>query len=345
MHPTSSRRRRLAAGAALAVSALLLAACGSDADSGAEPSGDPTTTAAGGAVDAAAGAFPVTIEHRFGTTEIPARPERVVSLGYTEQDAIVLFGVEPVAVRYAFGPEDDVFFPWADEAAGDAEPEILPRAEVNVEQVAALRPDLIMAITAGLTEEQYATLSEFAPVVVQPEGYVDFGTPWQVQTLQTGRALGQEARAEEVVAEVEGQLAQAKADHPEFAGLTLALSGPAYDGQYPFHATDDARTRFFGSLGFVVPEELDEIAGDEFYGALSKERVDLLDTDVLVWQSGSDEERSGMEADPLLQQLPVVTEGHSIFIEGSDYDAIQFTSALSLPYLIESFVPKLAEVV
>ena len=68
----------------------------------------------------------MTIEHHLGSVEISEAPERVVSLGYTDQDAIVLFDVEPVAVRYAFGPEDDLFFPWADEQAGDASPRSSP---------------------------------------------------------------------------------------------------------------------------------------------------------------------------------------------------------------------------
>ena len=290
-----------------------------------------------------ADAYPLTIEHRFGTVELSAPPERVVSLGYTEQDAIVAFGIEPIAVRYAFGPEDDVFFPWADEAAGDADPAILPRAEVNVEQIAALDPDLIMAITAGLDEPLYQTLSGIAPVIVQPEGYDDFATPWQVQTALTGEVFGQADRAAELIAETEGLVEAARRAHPEFDGLTLALSGPAYDGQYPFHASGDARTRFFVDLGFVVPDELDAIAGDQFYGALSMEQAELLDTDVLVWQAGSPEERAGIEDDPILAALPVATDGRAVFIEGRDYDALQFMSVLSLPYLVDGFVPLLAD--
>lgn len=328
----------------------LLTACGSEDDEPAAATTDTTespvaTTTAAPASTGVDDAYPVTIEHKFGTTTIPAPAERVVSLGYTEQDSIVAFGIEPIAVRYAFGPEDDVFFPWADAAAGDADPVILPRAELNVEEIAALRPDLIMGVTAGLTEEQYDTLSAIAPVVVQPAEYVDFGTPWQVQTLVAGRALGQEARAEEMVAEIEQRFEAARAAHPEFAGLGIALSGPTFDGEYPFHASDDTRTRFFVDLGFVVPPELDEIAGDQFYGALSRENAALLDTDVLVWQSGSPEERASIEADPILAALPVVEEGRALFIEGSDYDAIQFSSALSLPFLLDSFVPELAAII
>ena len=358
------------------VSALGFAACGSDGDDakstattspaasatsvatdvGAAPTsataldeGAATTTpahdeAAATTAAPAADAYPITISHHFGETVIPAAPKRVVSLGYTEQDAIVAFGIEPIAARYAFGPDDDVFFPWAYAAAGASDPVILARAEVNIEQIAELQPDLIMAITAGLPEDEYDLLSAIAPVVVQPEGYLDFGTPWQIQTLQTGKAFGQQAEAEAMIAEVEAEIAAARVAHPEFEGLTVAVSGPTYSGEYPFHSSEDPRGRFFTDLGFVVPQELDDLAGDQFYGTLSMEEASMLDTDVLAFQAGSPDEKSAIEADTILAGLPVVKDGRSIFIEGSDYDAFQFVSVLSLPYLLENFVPKLADV-
>jgi iron complex transport system substrate-binding protein len=323
--------------AALAVAAvsLVLAACGAGSD---EPAAGST-----GGTDSSA-TYPVTIEHAYGATEIAEEPQRVVSLGYTEQDAILAFDVVPVAVRYAFGPEDDVFFPWADEAAGDADPVILPRADVDPEEVAALEPDLIMAVTAGLTEDEYGIYSRIAPTVVQPEEYIAFGTPWQEQTRITGQALGQPERAEELVEEVEAQIEEVRAAHPEFEGRTVTLSGPAYQGEYPFHTSDDTRTRFFLDLGMTVDPALDAAATSEFYGTVSREEARLLEADVVVFQSGSDEERAGIAGDAVLSALPAVAEGRSLFIEGSDYDALQFASALSLPYLLDTFVPELEAV-
>ena len=75
------------------------------------------------------------------------------------------------------------------------------------------------------------------------------------------------------------------------------------------------------------------------------EGVTALDADVLVFQSGSEAERAGIEGDPVLSGLPTVTEGRSIFIEDEDYAALQFASALSLPYLLDGFAPELSEVV
>jgi iron-siderophore transport system substrate-binding protein len=333
MPRTRSLRRRmwtssLTGGLAVAV----LAGCSSGSDGG---GGAP-------AGSAAESAFPVAVEHAYGTTEIAEQPQRVVSLGYTEQDAILAFGVVPVAVRHAFGPVDDVFFPWADEAAGDADPEVLPRAEVDPEQVAALQPDLIMAVTAGLTEEEYDTLSAIAPTVVQPAEFIAFGTPWQEQTRITGRALGQPDRAEQLIAEVEGQIEDAAAEHPELAGRTVTLSGPAYGGEYPFHTSDDTRTRFFLDLGMTVDPALDAAAQSEFYGTVSREEARRLDADVLVFQVGSAEERAGIEGDPVLAGLATVTEGRAVFIGGDDYAALQFASALSLPHLLDGVTPQLS---
>jgi ABC-type Fe3+-hydroxamate transport system substrate-binding protein len=83
-----------------------------------------------------AGTFPITIEHKFGSTTIPERPDRVLSLGYQEHDAIFALGVTPIAVRYWYGDESDVVFPWAEDEAGDADPEILnmPSGELKLRE-------------------------------------------------------------------------------------------------------------------------------------------------------------------------------------------------------------------
>ena len=81
------RLRRAVVTTALALP-LLLAACGSD---------DPEPAATGGGeTDAGAGVFPVTVTHKYGETVVPEEPERVVSVGVTEQDVLLELGVVPV---------------------------------------------------------------------------------------------------------------------------------------------------------------------------------------------------------------------------------------------------------
>ncbi|WP_226357534.1 hypothetical protein [Pseudonocardia sp. ICBG601] len=69
---------------------LVLAGC-SSAPSGGSGDGTPATPAA-------SGTFPVTVEHKYGSTEITAEPKRVVTLGYTDPDALLAVGIAPVGI-------------------------------------------------------------------------------------------------------------------------------------------------------------------------------------------------------------------------------------------------------
>lgn len=328
-----------------------LAACAAPSPT-TRPAGSSPVAASSTSPAATAGsasAFPVTIEHKFGSTTIPSAPQRVVSLGYNDQDPMLALGVTPVAVRYWFGDPDNQIWPWAQEKLGAARPVVLnmPFGELNFEQIAALRPDLIIGVSSGITAEEYATLSEIAPTVAQGDAYVDFGVPWQEQTVVIGRALGQEARARELVAAMEERFAQARAEHPAFAGATAAIAAPASDGQFFFSGPQHERQRFLTALGFALPEELTALAGDSFYGTISGERLDLLDTDVLIWTISSDEERATIEANPVYQQLAVARDNRAIFLDTSGEGdlagpALVFSSVLSLPIVFDELVPQLA---
>ena len=69
---------------------------------------------------------------------------------------------------------------------------------IGFEKIAALKPDLILALYAGLTEDDYKTLSQIAPTVAQPGGYVDYGIPWQELTRTVGRIVGRAARTDDL---------------------------------------------------------------------------------------------------------------------------------------------------
>ena len=294
-------------------------------------------------------AFPVTVEHQFGAITIPVAPQRVLSLGYSDQDPILALGVQPVAVRYWFGNADAQVWPWAADKLTNGQPPVLnmPFGELNFEAIAALQPDLIIAVSAGISDAEYETLSQIAPTLAQPSGYVNFGTPWQEQTRLIGRALGQEAQAEALIAEMDARFAEVRAEVPSFEGATAAIVAPAGEGQIYFSGPEHERQRFLTSLGFVLPEALVEIAGDAFFGTISTERLDLVDTDVLIW-TVSPEQQAEIEADSLYQQLAVAQDGRDLFLDTSGNGevagpALVFSSVLSLPTVFDELVPMLAE--
>lgn len=319
----------------------LLAACGG---APAAPAPAPTDVpAASGPTSApsVANAFPVTIEHKYGTTEIPQAPTRVVSVGFNDQDAILALDVVPVGIRDWYGEQPNAVWPWAQDELGGATPQVLPANALNFEQIAVLNPDLIIGISSGMTEQEYATLAAIAPTIAQSDAYIDYGVPWQEQTRVIGAALGRAEQAEALVAKVEGLFASARTQNPAFAGAS-AVVAVNFNNAYSAYGPQDVRGRLLTSLGFALPEEIVELAGESFFTSISNERLDLIDTDVLVIAVSSEAERAVIENDPLFQQLNAAQQGRVIFLDKELSGAASFSSVLSLPYLLERFVPTLA---
>ncbi|MBC7814250.1 MAG: iron-siderophore ABC transporter substrate-binding protein [Burkholderiales bacterium] len=292
--------------------------------------------------------FPVTIEHKFGSTIITEAPQRVISIGFTEHDALIALGVMPVAVRYWYGDETDAIFAWAEDEAqaiAGEQPIVLNMAygTLNYEAILALNPDLITAVDSGITQDEYDALSQIAPVIAQSDEYIDFGTPWQDITLRLGAAVGKSAEAQTLVSELEELFAQAREQNPQFAGQNVAVAYSYDDGHsFGFYTDQDIRGRFFAQLDFVVPAQLVEIAGESFYADLSAERVDLLDQDLLIFTGMQFVEGGGeeVESDALIGQLDVVRDGRVVYIPEAYDDALQFSSVLSLEYALEGIVPE-----
>lgn len=311
-----------------------------------------TLVAAGSVARAAEtvpGPFPVVIEHKFGATVIEKAPERIVSVGYHDHESLLAVGVAPVALRYNYGDYPYGVFPWGQELLGDAKPVVMDFAmgELDFEAIAALRPDLIVAVYSGITAEEYAVLSRIAPTIAQSGEYIDFGMPWQEQTIMIGTAVGRQEAAEAAVAAVEARYQEVRREHPEFAGKKIVLAVWREGGQIGLLAEQDVRMRVFLNMGFELPESVKPLFGDQFYAFISQEQLRLLnDADIVVWhQMAWSPGRGAIEQNPIYASLPVAREGRHLFLEGDVDDALQFGTVLSLPYLLDRLVPRLAEVV
>src|SRR6218665_54834 len=224
----STRVRATIALLATVLAATALTACAPSEEGGENvATGDP-------------GAFPVTVEHAYGETTVASQPTRIVSVGYTEQDTLWALGLKPVGVTDWYGGYDFASWPWADEARGDSEPEVLSTSDgFDFEAIALLDPDLIIGTNAGLTEEDYDRLSDIAPTVAHAGDYSMYFAPWDGQTLQIGGGGGREEGAGGVVGvgggvgvkeegrqlgdDIDAQFAEAAEAHPEFAGKSIVF--------------------------------------------------------------------------------------------------------------------------
>ena len=314
----------------VALLALTLAACGSD-DEGAEP-----------AAKSESANFPATVTHKYGKTTVESEPKRVVTVGYTDQDPVLALGVVPLGVGDFLGGYDWRKRPWAQAALKGAEPKVVSGQEINFEAVAAQRPDLIIAVNAGLKQADYDKLSQLAPTVAQSGDYVDFGMPWDEQTLLIGKALGRTEQAEKVVADVDARFEKFRTDHPDYQGKTAIMAYGGSDG-YGAYSTQDTRSRFLSDVGFKTPEAVDKLAGDSFFAEFSPEHFRLMDQDVVVMYGARDD----VLANPVFRRLDAVKEDRVIYLDLTDQfaGALGFSSALSLPYLLDEGEPALTAAV
>ena len=202
------------------------------------------------AADEDQSAFPVTIEHKFGSTTISEEPQRVVSIGFTEQDPLLAVGVTPVAVRYWYGDIENAIFPWAIDESEGVQPRVLnmPYGNLYYEAILALAPDLISAVDSGITQEEYDNLSQIAPTIAQYDTYVDFGMPWQETTRLIGKALGRSDQAEAAIGAAESSLTQVRNRYPQFQGATVSVAYETAE-TYGYYTGQDGRGRFFTDLG------------------------------------------------------------------------------------------------
>lgn len=307
---------------------------------GALVSGCSTAPAPG---DPAAGSR--TIAHKFGSTRVTGSPQRVVTVGLTDQDYVLALGTVPVGVREWFGDQPGALWPWARDRAGGVTPAVLSVESLNIEQIAALRPDLVLGPSSGLTQAEYDRLSGIAPTVAQPAGFADYGAPWQKITEMVGAALGRDEQAAGLVRDVAAMFARVRGANPGFAGRTALLATVLEDGSYNAYAEGPA-PRFLVDLGFALPPATAAIfTGPERAPvALSRERLSLLEADVLLVGLYGDRAAAQIAADPVVRNLAVARQGRIVTMPelGTLNGALSFGSVLSLPVALREAPPRIA---
>ncbi|WP_371775264.1 iron-siderophore ABC transporter substrate-binding protein [Streptomyces sp. NBC_01438] len=327
--------------AVAAVAAVALAACGGG--------NDKASSSASAEAGAKSGAFPVTVQHKYGSTTIDSEPKRIVTLGLSDQDAVLALGVKPVGSVDWFKEKPYGKWPWTKAKWGSDTPDIIgERDEYNMENIAALKPDLVIAQYSGMKKEQYDTLSKFTKVVAQPKGLPDYGASWQVMTRQIGASLGKKAQAEKLITGIDADFKKVRDEHPQFATKTLAVADSFEAGKYSAFTKTDPKSIFFSELGFKLKPEIDTLAKPGWNAAeLSSEKLNVLDVDRLVWVTSSTDANDRIKAEPLYKNLKVSKDKRDLFVPYQDPDigaAFSFNTVLSIPYAIDEIVPLLTAV-
>ena len=298
----------------------------------------------------AATAYPITIEHAFGTTVLEAKPERIATVAWANHEVPLALGVVPVGfARANFGDDDDDgLLPWVKaklDELGAETPVLFDEGDgIDFEAVAATEPDVILAAYSGLSQADYDTLSQIAPVVA----YADYpwSTDWRDMIRLNSAGLGMAAEGDALIADIEGEIADALADHPELKGksaMFVTHLNPFDLSTINFYTPNDTRVKFFADLGLVDPSSVVEASEPgKFSGSVSAEQIDAFnDVDIAVTY-GDAALVTALKLNPLLAKLPVVANEALVVLGQNPLGTAANPTPLSISYVLEDYIDLLA---
>lgn len=287
----------------------------------------------------------MTVTHLFGQTVVKEPPKRVVSAGYTEQDDLLAVGVVPIAVTNWFGDQPFAVWPWAQPKLGAAQPVVLSLDNgIQVDQIAGLKPDLIVATNAGLDADTYQKLSAIAPTIAQ-SGDDAFFEPWKDQATTIGRAVFQADQMKSLIAAVESRFTEVAQQNPSWKGRkALLMQGRMWQGTIVATAAG-WRTDFLNQMGLVVADSIKPYVSDH-RAVIPRDHIkDVLDSaDVVIWSTESPEEEQALLADPEVAASLATAQKRHIFTTKDLAGAIAFASPLSYPVVADQLPPQLAKI-
>src|SRR5699024_12282637 len=118
---------------------------------------------------------PVALHHVLGETFIESKHQLFSIVGRAHHYVPLASGLTPVGMsKSTWGDDNDNgIMPWTEdklaELGGDT-PELFDETDgIPFEQIANTQPDVILAAYSGLSQEDYDTLSQIAPVVAYPD--------------------------------------------------------------------------------------------------------------------------------------------------------------------------------
>ena len=290
------------------------------------------------------GALPATIEHIYGSTTIAKPVTRVAAMGLGDGDTLLALGFQPVAVA-TFGQPPKAKAAW-NSSLWTTDPVVLPDASTafgdEIAKTLATNPDLITAVGADPTKEQYDNLSKAVNTITRPKGTSAWQVPWDDQATEIGAAVGMPEAVKTKINEAKSHVSGLVAKHPELKGKTGVAITASPDGSISIFGPGDGRQQILESYGLSFPEGLKSAVTNGFYGSISPENISLLDqADVIValdWQGANDQ----LKANAAWNRQPFVTSGRMVYINQEVGTVMGVPSVLSIPWIADQAVAQIA---
>ncbi|TYC65232.1 iron-siderophore ABC transporter substrate-binding protein [Stappia sp. BW2] len=243
------------------------------------------------------------ITDSMGTVTVPDAPKRIVVLTNEGTEALLELGVTPVGAANSW--QGDPWWDHISDAMEGAEPVGMENT-INLELVAALEPDLILA-NKQRHEEIYPQLTAIAPTVMSRELRGD----WKINFRLYAEALGKEQEADAAIADYDASVAELRdklGDH-----LNEEVSVIRFvPGQIRIYQLDSFSGVLLKDIGFHRPANQNV---EEFAIRTGKESIPDMDGDRIFYftYDNGDGKGTSLEkevlAEPLWQSLSAVKAG------------------------------------
>ncbi len=225
------------------------------------------------------------VTHELGTTVVPVNPQRIVALhDLSIANNMVQLGVIPIGAANAEDARSIGDFVLPDSVAPTGS---IP--EPNLEQIAALKPDLIICLdTHG---ELYEQLSAIAPTVAVR----DYSAADALAAQRTvADLIGKTDLFNQQVAAYDARVAALRQRLASIqATLEVSAFGIYGENLYITHQIGWTHAKVFADLGLVTPPAITALIGDaeDQSASVSYEELPQLDSDVIfmidpAWEDG-----------------------------------------------------------
>ncbi|GEM32286.1 Fe2+-enterobactin ABC transporter substrate-binding protein [Nocardia neocaledoniensis NBRC 108232] len=295
-----------------------------------------------------AGTGPREVPSAKGPIKVPADPQRVVVLngnlaGYLYDLEAKVVAADP---RLLGVPNKPGEFPtgWAEDAKAQGTQAVQSGDNINLEFIAAQRPDLIIGGGQGYPGQQsvnaYDQLSAIAPTVLMPTET----TNWQDQLRFIAETVNKPANVDTLIANYHAKLTEAKSKIKPPAGATVVFQSIKSQKPTVFVPTA-ALPALLAEVGFTLDTQVEAKAGNPAkeqsadFISFSPELINtVIDAPVLftIPLSGG-RSLEELRADPLYASLPSFQQNKVFELPATSSRPDYRTVMTTLDLLVERF--------
>jgi iron complex transport system substrate-binding protein len=292
---------------------LLLAACGASEEKETETADKPKEETS------------YTVEHAMGSAKLDKTPEKVVILTNEGTEALLALGVTPVGAVQSWTGD-----PWYDHIAEDMKDVkvVGVESQVNVEAIAALKPDLIIG-NKMRQEAIYEQLSAIAPTVFAE----DLRGNWKTNFELYAKAVNKEAEGKEVLAAYDKRIEDLKAKLGDKVNTEISMVR-FMAGDVRIYHKDSFSGVILEQIGLARPESQDK---DDFAEkGVTQERIPAMDGDVLFYFTYEEGDGKATEIEkewienPLFKNLEVAKNGQVYKVDDAIWNTAGGVKAANL---------------